>query len=210
MAASQLIKDLTHVPHIIGGMGLSIAAAQKAFNQDYLDSIERILGMAKMMLGEVKGDASGAPVAATGDDLAKLQAFSAVFRDLLTAVAPPRYQFTETTVTVKMDLAQSMDTTIQGGLGFGMGGISINASFTVGFAYDYRAAAEVRTVIHAIPADPLAFNKLLDRAKELGNKTLELPANLATVDKELIDKQAAILEKMTGVKPAVPKAVPAQ
>jgi hypothetical protein len=209
--ASRLIKDLTHIPNIIGGMGLSIAAAQKAFNHDYLDSVERILAMARMMLGEVKGNNTGSPTPVTdANELEKLRQFAGVFRDLLIAMAPPRYQFTETTLTVKLDLAQSMDATVTGGLGFSMGGISLNAAFTVGYAYDYRAAAEVRTVIHAIPADPLAFNRLLDRATQLSDKALELPAGTASVDQALLDKQAAIFEKITAIKPAAkPSATPA-
>lgn len=201
--ATKLINDLTHVPHIVGGLGLSIAAAQKAFNHDYLDSVERILAMTKMLLGEVQGDGEGRAAAVTDDtELTKLRALADVFRDLLTAVAPPRYQFTETTLTVKLDLAQSMDSTATAGLGFGMGGVSVNAAFTAGFAYDYRAAAEVRTVIQAIPADRLAFQKLLDRAKELSDKVLALPEDMAGVDKELLDKQAALFEKITGLKAA--------
>ena len=33
---SELIQDLNSVPSIVGALGLSIAAAQKAFNLDYL------------------------------------------------------------------------------------------------------------------------------------------------------------------------------
>ena len=47
---SNLIKDLSTVPTIVGGLGLSIAAAQKAFNLDYLENIERLLAMTKKLM----------------------------------------------------------------------------------------------------------------------------------------------------------------
>ena len=41
--ASKLVKDLSNIPEIVGALGISIAEAQKAFNVDYLDNIERLL-----------------------------------------------------------------------------------------------------------------------------------------------------------------------
>jgi len=185
--ASKLIQDLTHVPNIVGALGLSIAAAQKALNADYLDSVERLLAMAKLTLGDPGADA---------------EKFAQTFRDLLVACAPARYQYTETTLSVKLDLAQSMDATATVGLGVGFPGVSVNAAFTVGYAYDYRAAAEVKTTIHAIPADQTSLQTLLDRAKELSAKSLELPKDTPQVDKDLLEKQASIFEKIVGRKPA--------
>src|SRR5437667_7403924 len=112
--ASKLINDLSHVPHIVGALGLSIAAAQKAFNSDYLDGVERILAMTFMMLGGKKAGAPGSPPGAgaaspvdlSADELAALKEFADLFKQLLTVAAPSRYQFTETTLHVKLDLAQ--------------------------------------------------------------------------------------------------------
>lgn len=193
---TKLIEDLSHVPNIIGGLGLSIAGAQKAFNADYLDGIERILVMAQQILGERKAGGG----ALSDDEKARLDAFRDLFKSLLIAVAPPRYQFTETTLTVKLDLAQTMKVVGNVGLGVGYGGIALNAALTVGFGYDYRAAAECRTVIHAVHADDKTFTALLDRAKELGNKDLALPER-STIDQKLIDQTGVIFEKVIGTKP---------
>lgn len=188
---SKLIQDLTKVPNIVGGLGLSIAAAQKAFNLDYIENVERILALAKSLLGGK--DENGEDV-----DISK---FEALFTDLLVAVAPPRYQYSETTLGVRLDLAQTFDLAGDVGLGFGMQGISINAAFSIGYGYDYRAAAECRTVIHAIPADNTVFQPLLERAKELNERALTLPAQ-SQVDRAIIDQAATTFEKALGVKPA--------
>jgi len=48
-STTTLIKDLTNVPSIISSLGLGVAAAQKAFNLDYLESLERLFALAKVM-----------------------------------------------------------------------------------------------------------------------------------------------------------------
>ena len=62
--ASKLVGDLASVSEIVGALGLSIAAAQKAFNLDYLDSVERLLFLVKMLLGGKKVDAEASTWAA--------------------------------------------------------------------------------------------------------------------------------------------------
>jgi hypothetical protein len=195
MSASQLIEDLSHVPNIIGALGLSIADAQKALDANYLDGIERLLALAKMMLAPVKA-AGGALTQAEQDSLAVNQA---TIHDMLAAYAPSRYQFTETTLDVKLDLAQSINAGGSIGLGIGMGAVSLNASFTIGYAFDYRAAAECRTVIHAIPASQTVFNALLDRAAKLSDKALTLPDKPDAANQKIFDQNARILEKITGI-----------
>jgi hypothetical protein len=187
--ASDLIKDLSNVPNIVGGLGLSIASAQKAFDVDYLDNIERILAMTKSILG-------GTFVGPDGKPFPEATAF---LHDMLAKLAPSRYQFTETTLTVRLDLAQSLKFAGSVGLGFGIGAISINAAFTLGYSYDYRAAAECKTVIHAYPTDLAVLNALLARAAALNDKSLEMPPR-SQVDHVIFDKNAAILEKITGQK----------
>lgn len=205
---SKLIDDLSHVPNIIGGLGLSIAAAQKALNSDYLDSMERIIAMTKMLLGGVKAPAApgGEPQGASDDEQAKIDGMKEVLRGLITAAAPARYQFTETTLSVKLDLAQSMDVAGSASLGVGFGAVAVNAALSVGYSYDYRAAAECRTVLHAITADSNAtvFNALLDRAKSISNTALALPER-SKVDQGILDKQGTLLQKLTGIAPATPK-----
>lgn len=208
LPASQLINDLSHVPHIVGALGLSIAAAQKAFNADYLDSIQRILGMTFMMLGGKKTDTTGGTpkvVDLSAEEMARVKEFADLFKQLLVVAAPARYQYTETTLNVKLDLAQSMDLAGSVGLGLGLGGVAVNASLTLGFSYDYRAAAEVRTVINAIPADLSTMATLFSRADKLNDKVLTLP-DRSPVDQNIIDKNAEIFNKLIGAAPAKPAA----
>jgi len=179
--ASDLIQDLSNVPNIIGGLGLSIASAQKAFDVEFLDSVERIIAMAKSVLGSGAADTQGL----------------AFIQDLIMKLAPSRYQFTETTLSVRLDLAQSLKVAGSVGLGFGVGAINVNAAFTLGYAYDYQAAAQCQTVIHAYPMDAATFKALLDRAATLNDKSLELPAR-SQVDQVLFDKNSEILQKITG------------
>lgn len=202
--ASSLIKDLSNVPNIIGALGLSIANAQKAFDVHYLESLERVLALIKIMLGGKKADAQGNPADLTADEKAKLEAMSQAIQDMLMKLAPSRYQFTETSLHVRLDLAQSLQIGGTVGLGFGVGAISVNAAFTIGYRFDYRAAAECRTVIHAYPADPAVFAALLGRADKLGDKVLELPPR-TDVDKVLFERSSALLDKMTGIKALQPK-----
>lgn len=202
--ASSLIKDLSNVPNIIGALGISIANAQKAFDVEYLDSIARILALIKIMLGGQKADAGGNPVNLTDDEKAKLQDMSQVIQDMLMKLAPSRYQFTETSLHVRLDLAQSLQIGGTVGLGFGVGAISLNAAFTIGYRFDYRAAAECRTVIHAYPADQAVFNALLGRADKLAASALDLPT-LSPVEKLYFEASGALLDKMTGIKALQPK-----
>jgi len=190
--ASRLVNDLSKIPNIVGGLGLSIAAAQKAFNLDYLESIERLVALAGSMLGE-KGQNNEDLSAKTAD----LRAF---LMELIRALAPPRYQFTETTLAVRMDLSQTMSANVGVGLGVGYGGVAVNASLALGYRYDYRAAAECRTVINAIPPDPAMLQTLLERAKELANKALELPPR-SEVDQGIIAQAQRIFEKVVGAAP---------
>ena len=185
MSASRLIKDLEHVPEIVAGLGLSIASAQHALNVDYLDSVERIIAMTKSLLGDAN---------LTNDDSRKF------LEALIKQLAPSRYQFTETTLAVRLNLAQRMDVAGQVGLGVGFGAVSVNAAFAMAYGFDYQAAAECRTVLHAYAADANITDKLLARAKELSDKALELPKQHEH-EKALTDKASAIFEKLTGAKP---------
>jgi len=196
--ASKLVKDLSNIPEIVGALGISIAEAQKAFNVDYLDNIERLLGLAKSLRTPPDG--------LNDADKAKLESFEGFISELIRNLAPPRYQFTETTIAVRLDLAQTMDLGASVGFSVGYGGVALNAAMTVAFGYDYRAAAEVRTTIHAESADKTTFKTLLDRAKEFDDDALTLPAG-AEVDQNVVDKSHAIVKKLTGIeltKPQMP------
>ena len=107
---------------------------------------------------------------------------------------------------MRLDLAQTMDLGESVGFSVGYGGVALNAAMTVAFGYDYRAAAEVRTTIHAESADNTTFKTLLDRAKEFDDDALTLPAG-AEVDQNVVDKSHAIVKKLTGIeltKPQMP------
>lgn len=197
--ASMLVKDLTNVPSIVGGLGLSVAEAQKAFNLDYIENIERLVALAKVILGEQKQGADG-PEPLDAAEKKSLDDVRAVFEDLLRAAAPPQYQFTETTLAVRMDLAQSMDVGGSAGFGVNLGAVAVNAALTLGYSYDYRAAAEVKTVLHATKLNAQVTDQLLKRAATVNDKVLELPAR-SEVDKAYMDKSAELFEKVVG-KPA--------
>lgn len=196
--ASDLIKDLSNVPNIIGGLGISIANAQKLFDAEYLDSIARILALISMMLGGKKDGGDGKPVDLSDAEKASLTDMAQFIKEMLTKLAPSRYQFTETSLVVKLDLAQSLQVGGTVGVGFGVGAVSLSAAFTIAYSYDYRAAAECRTVIHAYPPDQAVFTALLGRAEKLSEKALELPPQ-TDVDKLLFEKNSELLTKLTGI-----------
>ena len=198
---SELIQDLSTVPSIIGGLGLSIAAAQKALNLEYLEAMERVIAAVKMIAAPVE-DAANHPL--SDADKAKVTGIDQTFiRDLLFTLMPAKYQFSETTLDVKLDLAQSMKGSGSGSLGLNFGAVSLSAAFTVGFSFDYRAAAECHTVIHAVPANENVFNTLLARAAALDAKAMTLPTP-SPVDQQIYTQNQTLIEKLAGVKVATP------
>ena len=188
--ASKLVKDLDNIPSIIGALGLSIAEAQKAFNLDYIENIERIVAIAAS-IGKGMGDTAEGSV---DEDVRKF------VLELLRQLAPPQYQFTETTLSVKMDLAQTMQAGAGAGFSVGYGAFAVNGAVSMAYGSDYRAAAEVKTVIHAVPSDAATLGALLGRAKELNDRALELPDG-AEVDKRLVDNTHELVKKLTSSEP---------
>jgi hypothetical protein len=190
---SRLINDLKTVPHIVGELGLSIATAQKALNEDYLNSIERLVALVHSLLGDP------AVVNAPGDKKELAEFLQAILKQL----APSRYEFSETTLTVKLDLAQRIEGSADVGLGAAIGAATVNFAMSLAYAQDYRAAAECRVLLKAYPADSNALDKLNARAQEVSDKSLELPA-VKGADKAILDKSSAIFEKLFGSKPVKP------
>ena len=205
--SSKIIEDLTHIPNIIAGLGLSIAEAQRHFDLDYLQSVERLLVMAQSMLGGQKslpgpaGNSSTATTELTAEERKQQEQFQALFKELLIAVAPSRYQFTETTLTVKLDLAQHIDVSAGVGLSAGIGGVAINAALSIGYGSDYRGAAECKTILQAVPADQATLRLLLDRAKDLSAKDLSMPER-SKVDSAVLAQTGKIYERIVGCPPA--------
>jgi len=127
--------------------------------------------------------------------------FESLLQNLVLSLAPSRYQFTETTLAVRLDLAQTFSKSQELGLGANVGAVAITAAMSSAFGYDYRASAEVRTVLHAIPADPSQFKALLDQAYKLSEKSLELPER-TEVDDEIYAASSRIFEKMVNTLPS--------
>lgn len=191
--ANELVQSLTSVPNIVGGLGLSVAAAQKAFTLEYMEAVERILVMSQALMPPARPEVAG------NEDEAKAvaerhEAAASVFRNLLMAMAPSRYQFTQTTVKVKMDLAQTMSMGANVGLGVNIGAVAVNASLSIGFGYDYRAAAEVTAVIDAIPPDRQVFQTLMENARQFRGESQELPER-TVVDRSIQDKALEIYKR---------------
>ena len=92
----------------------------------------------------------------------------AQFLELFRAIAPSHYQFTETSVEVRADLrvATASELTLGANLGIkaGMFSAAVNFSMLKRSASDYQAAADLRCVINAIPADHTMMTDLLARA----------------------------------------------
>lgn len=178
--ASRLVDDLRSIPGIVGSLGLAIAEAQKHFDENYLRGLERLAVIAKSFLGKDEGE----------------NVSRDFLKHLVETAAPTRYQFTETTVAVKLDLAESRDLAVQAGIGFGFAGVVVNAAFSYGYSSDYRAGAEVRTVLHAVlpQQNKQAFDALLNRAATL-------PDNVKLSERSQLDKN--VIDAMTAAAKAV-------
>ena len=180
----RLTSQLYHLPSIVGRLGISIAEAQKELNLDYVNSVGRLMEMIKTTVG--------------ADNAADVPAM----QSLLEALAPSRYQFTETTIEFSADLSESVQKGVQIGASVGAGAVMVNAAMTLGYAHDYRASARITSVLHARPAggDPEFPKTLLARKKEIDAAKLALPA-AAQVDKDILDRVGKVYEALKG-KPA--------
>lgn len=153
----RLTSQLYELPAIVGRMGLSIAAAQKEMNLDYVNGVLRLMEM----IAKTQGGAT---------------ANAETLTQLLTAIAPTRYQFTETTIEFSADLSESKDVNVQGGLSLGTKAVTINAAAALAYGYDYQAAARVTCVIHAQPVGAPLAKDLVARAQDIQGDKLSLPA----------------------------------
>lgn len=147
--------DPGSLPDLVARLAEGISKAQGALNEDYA------LNLAKFVRLVNSQDETSLK------DLGSLVA-------LFERVAPPRYQFTETTIELRVDLALSGQRDITVGLSGGAGGFSVQAGFASSTAYQYRGAASIRTVIHAIPSDSKVFETLLKRIETM--KPITLPS----------------------------------
>jgi hypothetical protein len=150
---NDFYNGLQTVPKLISDLALGIAEAQRRLDGDYLDNLAEFFRLVSTLQG-----AGSMPVAATADQ----------FLSLFRAMAPSRYQFTETVVEVHADLQMSSlsELKIGGNVGIkaGVFALAVNASYTKRTAYDARASAVIRCTLNAVPAEPGMLDKLLPRA----------------------------------------------
>lgn len=204
MSDKPIPDQLSSVATIIGELGANIAEAQKQLDANYVRSLTQVLGQladasgrkaaveaAEEALKNAGADAEKKKKAEEALVAAKNLTLPAGTLDLIKAIGPSRYQFTETTLKVRLDLSRSLDVVGSLGVGAGFGAVTVNAALTVGYAYDYQAAAECTTVLHAVPASESVLKTLLDRAKEVDGQKLTLPARSAADDK-LVDQLKAL------------------
>lgn len=175
----RLTSQLGYLPFLVGRMGISIAEAQQALNADYLRTLSQLLVL-------IKASTDGGAVD------------QETLKKVLSSLAPSRYQFTETTIDFSADLSERMEAAGGGGLGLGLGAFAINASFAIGFAYDYRASARVTAVLHAIPPDTDFGDKLLSQAAQLKTENVKLPDKTDT--SQMVWEQVDTLRQILGGK----------
>ena len=157
----QFYGSLQTLPGLISELALSIADAQTRLDRNYIDSLA---AFSRIVAKTVKASK-------------KLKVDD--YKTLFETVAPSRYQFSETVVEVRADLqmasAKSLSVDASVGINAGVFAVAVNASYTKRNSYDYRAAALIRTVLNAIPADANQPQTLLARG---GNDaSVKLPAN---------------------------------
>ena len=154
MAASdeldKFFNSFETLPGLIRNLALSVSQAQTKLDRNYVESLAQFT------------DIINTALAGKDTQLATEQ-----YKTLFQAIAPSRYQFTETVVEVRADLQASSETSfsLDGSVGINAGifAVAVNASYAKRSNTDYRAAALIRTVLNAIPADPTLVDKLLPR-----------------------------------------------
>jgi hypothetical protein len=175
----KFYDDLQTVPKLIRDLALGVAEAQRALDHDYLLNLAEFT---KVVRSVVSPDPKS-PIPA------------AEYISLFKAMAPSRHQFTETTAEVHADLQMASSSEINVGGSFGLKAaifaVAVNASYTRKNAYNFQAAATIKTIIHAVPADPGVMEKLLARAASVPGT--QQPADqrwqsIATAFKGLFDQ----------------------
>lgn len=176
---SKVTSDLYRLPGILGELGKNVADAQKELNADYVENL-------KIVLETIKNTVQG-----LGDDQA---ATRDLMKSLIESLAPSRYQFTETTLDFSADLSERLDVGAEIGAGAGFGAIMVTAALSVGYGYDYRAAARVTSRLHAIASSQALTKTMLDRVDKIDANKLQLPAKRDPVDKELWDRVTHVFD----------------
>lgn len=152
----EYFENLQSVAKLVGDLASNVADAQDRLDTSYVRNLAAFL------------EAIRAVTADLPDSEARTQ--------LIRSLAPSHYQFTQTVVEVRADL--QMTSATQLGLDASLGyrtpvlAAAVNASYVKRSAYDYRAAALIRTVLQAVPAEPAVMDKLIEAAKNAGSAEL--------------------------------------
>jgi hypothetical protein len=204
MAETKVRKDLENfydtvqtAAGLVGNLALNIAEAQRRLDGNYIENLaafsaiireqassEKVKDLRKEKEeaekdwkaetdAEKKKDLEKA-LATASEALEKAEAEAGAFLTLFKAIAPSRYQFTETIVEVRADLQmgsmKQFDVGGTFGLNAGVFAVAVNASYTKRSAYDFRASALIRSTLHAVSADPDVMAALLaHEGPELGD-----------------------------------------
>jgi len=151
----KLYSGLQTLPGLIGDLALSVATAQQRLDQSYIESLTDFTRMVKEL------------ITAKGKDNATTTTPADEYLSLFKAIAPSRYQFTETVIEVRADLQMASSSQLEIGASVGIKrpvfAATVNVSYLKRTASDYRAAATVRSVLNAIPADSSLLDQLLAR-----------------------------------------------
>lgn len=154
--AAQFYDNLQSVAKLIGDLALNVADAQDRLDTSYVRNLKAFLEAIREATADLPDSETRAK--------------------LILSLAPSRYQFTETVIEARADM--QMSSAEQFGLSLDAGfrnpvlAVAVNASYVKRSAYDYRAAALIRSVLHAVPADPAVMEKLIEAARTAGGATL--------------------------------------
>jgi hypothetical protein len=141
----KFYNTLSTLPKLIGDIGMDIAESQRRLDQNYLENLAEFTGIIRSMFKQ------GMSVAD--------------YKELFKAMAPSRYQFTETNIEVRADLqtasASELNIGVNVGIKTAVFSATVNVSYMKRSASDYQASALIRTTLNAIPSDSATMDKLL-------------------------------------------------
>jgi hypothetical protein len=142
---AKFYDTLSTLPKLIGDIGMDIAESQRRLDQNYLESLAAFTDAIRH----------------TFKDGVSVDQYLSLFK----AIAPSRYQFTETNIEVRADLqtasASELNIGVNVGIKTAVFSAAVNVSYMKRSASDYQASALIRTTLNAIPADPGVMDKLL-------------------------------------------------
>ncbi len=187
---TTITRDMTKVADVIGELGLNIAEAQKELNAGYIDALVKLLAIAK--------HAIDTPDAAPGTDPAP----SPDTISVLSSIAPPQYQYSQTTLEFAADMAQRSDKELSIGGSVGFGSVSLVGGYSSATGQDYRAAARITTIMQAVPSGKFA-QELVNKAGEADIDFAATMKNASAADKRLAEATSALVEAFGGEVPPV-------